>query len=168
GPPGTGKTYTIATLVQAFVARGDRVLVSAFTNRAVDNALDALRQQGHEDIVRVGTETGVRADMQDLRLDRSGDPGERAAALRSAPVVAATTATCGSRILRELEFDVVIVYEASQLTEPDTLAVINRGARFVLVGDHEQLPPVVRSGGRLSKSLFERRTSRSSTGRPAR
>ncbi|MCF2206297.1 DNA2/NAM7 family helicase [Halobacterium salinarum] len=156
GPPGTGKTYTIATLVQAFVARGDRVLVSAFTNRAVDNALDALRQQGHEDIVRVGTETGVRADMQDLRLDRSGDPGERAAALRSAPVVAATTATCGSRILRELEFDVVIVDEASQLTEPDTLAAINRGARFVLVGDHEQLPPVVRSGGRLSKSLFER------------
>jgi len=156
GPPGTGKTYTIATLIRAFVERGDRVLLSAFTNRAVDNALEALREQGHEDIVRVGTETGVRQDMQDLRLDRSGDPGERAAALKSAPVVAATTATCGSRILRELEFDVVLVDEASQLTEPDTLAAVNRGERFVLVGDHEQLPPVVRSGGRLSKSLFER------------
>ena len=156
GPPGTGKTYTIATLIRAFVERGDRVLLSAFTNRAVDNALEALREQGYEDIVRVGTETGVRPDMQDLRLDQSGDPGERAAALRSAPVVAATTATCGSRIMREMEFDVVLVDEASQLTEPDTLAAINRGERFVLVGDHEQLPPVVRSGGRLSKSLFER------------
>jgi DNA replication ATP-dependent helicase Dna2 len=156
GPPGTGKTYTIATLIRAFVERGDRVLLSAFTNRAVDNALEALREQGYEDIVRVGTETGVRPDMQDLRLDKSGDPGERAAALRSAPVVAATTATCGSRILREMEFDAVLVDEASQLTEPDTLAAINRGERFVLVGDHEQLPPVVRSGGRLSKSLFER------------
>ncbi len=156
GPPGTGKTYTIATLIRAFVERGDRVLLSAFTNRAVDNALEALREQGYEDIVRVGTETGVRPDMQDLRLDKSGAPGERAAALKSAPVVAATTATCGSRILREMEFDVVLVDEASQLTEPDTLAAINRGDRFVLVGDHEQLPPVVRSGGRLSKSLFER------------
>jgi DNA replication ATP-dependent helicase Dna2 len=156
GPPGTGKTYTIATLIRAFVERGDRVLLSAFTNRAVDNALEALREQGYQDIVRVGTETGVRPDMQDLRLDQSGDPGERAAALRSAPVVAATTATCGSRILRELEFDVVLVDEASQLTEPDTLAAVNRGERFVLVGDHEQLPPVVRSGGRLSTSLFER------------
>jgi len=156
GPPGTGKTYTIATLIRAFVERGDRVLLSAFTNRAVDNALEALREQGYGDIVRVGTETGVRPDMQDLRLDQSGDPGERAAALRSAPVVAATTATCGSRVLRELEFDVVLVDEASQLTEPDTLAAVNRGERFVLVGDHEQLPPVVRSGGRLSKSLFER------------
>jgi len=58
--------------------------------------------------------------------------------------------------MREQEFDVVLVDEASQLTEPDTLAAINRGERFVLVGDHEQLPPVVRSGGRLSESLFQR------------
>jgi DNA replication ATP-dependent helicase Dna2 len=156
GPPGTGKTYTIATLIRAFVERGDRVLLSAFTNRAVDNALEALRDQGYDDIVRVGTATGVREDMQDLRLNRGGDPTERAQALQSADVVAATTATCGSRVMREQEFDVVLVDEASQLTEPDTLAAINRGDRFVLVGDHEQLPPVVRSGGRLGTSLFER------------
>jgi len=156
GPPGTGKTYTIATLIREFVDRGDRVLLSAFTNRAVDNALEALREQGFSDIVRVGTSTGVREDMQDLRLNQSGDPAECARALQTADVVAATTATCGSRVMREQEFDVVLVDEASQLTEPDTLAAINRGARFVLVGDHEQLPPVVRSGGRLSTSLFER------------
>ena len=156
GPPGTGKTYTIATLIQAFVERGDRVLLSAFTNRAVDNALEALREQGYEDIVRVGTSTGVREDMEDLRLNQSGDPAERARALESADVVAATTSTSGSRVMREQEFDVVLVDEASQLTEPDTLAAINRGERFVLVGDHEQLPPVVRSGGRLSESLFQR------------
>jgi DNA replication ATP-dependent helicase Dna2 len=156
GPPGTGKTYTIATLIRAFVERGDRVLLAAFTNRAVDNALEALREQGYDDVVRVGTETGVREDMQDLRLSASGDPAERATALQTSPVVAATTATCGSRVMREQEFDVVLVDEASQLTEPDTLAAINRGERFVLVGDHEQLPPVVRSGGRLAESLFER------------
>ncbi|WP_232702364.1 AAA domain-containing protein [Halobacterium wangiae] len=156
GPPGTGKTYTIATLVRAFVERGERVLLSAFTNRAVDNALEALREQGFEDIVRVGTSTGVREDMEDLRLNQSGDPAERARALESADVVAATTSTSGSRVMREQSFDVVLVDEASQLTEPDTLAAINRGERFVLVGDHEQLPPVVRSGGRLSESLFQR------------
>ena len=38
-------------------------------------------------------------------------------------------------------FDVVIVDEASQLTEPMTLAAINHAKRFVLVGDHRQLPP---------------------------
>ena len=171
GPPGTGKTYTIARAIRALVADGNRVLLSAFTNRAVDNALEALRDQGFENwvasarpdgagetggILRVGTETGVRDDMQDVRLVQRGDPNEKAAELRSAPVVAATTAACGSRVLRECEFDVAIVDEASQLTEPSTHAAITLADRFVLVGDHEQLPPVVRAENELRTSLFER------------
>ncbi|TQQ78948.1 AAA domain-containing protein [Halonotius roseus] len=169
GPPGTGKTYTIARLIRALVARGDRVLLTAFTNRAVDNALEALRAQGFEDIQRVGTTTGIREDMLDVRLDTEGNPGELASALHSAPVVAATTASCGSRVMREQEFDVAVVDEASQLTEPAALAALNRAERFVLVGDHEQLPPVVQAadtsldanpdtdaGSPLSRSLFER------------
>jgi DNA replication ATP-dependent helicase Dna2 len=167
GPPGTGKTYTIARTVRALVDRGERVLLSAFTNRAVDNAVGALREQGFADVVRVGTRSGVREDVRHLLLEREGDPGERAAELREASVVAATTASCGSRVLREAEFDVALVDEASQLTEPSTLAAVSLADRFVLVGDHEQLPPVVQSAdaagagdadGRadLSRSLFER------------
>jgi DNA replication ATP-dependent helicase Dna2 len=156
GPPGTGKTYTIAQLVRALVARGDRVLLAAFTNRAVDNALEALREQGFEDVVRYGTETGVRDDMRDVRLTARGDPNGRVAELRGASVVAATTAGCASRTLIEEEFDVAVVDEASQLTEPGTLAAVNRAERFVLVGDHRQLPPVVRAETDLRTSLFER------------
>jgi DNA replication ATP-dependent helicase Dna2 len=172
GPPGTGKTYTIATIVREFVARGGRVLLASFTNRAVDNALEALRDQGLEDcvapeaqrdgvgaadvVVRVGTETGVRGDMQDLRLTAEGEPAEQASRLADADVVAATTASCGSRTMREQSFDVAVVDEASQLTEPNTLAAVNLADRFVLVGDHEQLPPVVRSETELGQSLFER------------
>ena len=156
GPPGTGKTYTIARLVRALVERGDRVLLAAFTNRAVDNALEALRDQGFEDVVRYGTETGVRDDMRDVRLTARGDPNERVAELRESPVVAATTSGCSSRTLIEEEFDVAVVDEASQLTEPGTLAAVNRAERFVLVGDHRQLPPVVRAETDLRTSLFER------------
>ena len=156
GPPGTGKTYTIARAIRALVAEGNRVLLSAFTNRAVDNALEALRDQGFGDVLRVGTETGVRGDMQDVRLVQRGDPNEKAAELRDAPVVAATTAACGSRVMRECEFDVALVDEASQLTEPGTHAAINLADRFVLVGDHEQLPPVVRAENDLQTSLFQR------------
>jgi len=172
GPPGTGKTYTIARLIRALVDRGDRVLLTAFTNRAVDNAVEALREQGFENICRVGTDTGIREDMLDLQLETRGEPHERAAELQNAPVVAATTASCGSRVMREQAFDVAVVDEASQLTEPAALAALNRADRFVLVGDHEQLPPVVQSvdsdsetetaaadvtdGNPLSTSLFER------------
>ncbi|MEF8851802.1 MAG: AAA domain-containing protein [Haloarculaceae archaeon] len=173
GPPGTGKTYTLAKTVQALVERGDRVLLSAFTNRAVDNALGELRDQGFDGFLRVGTESGVREDVLPYRLERAGDPDERVATLREAQVVAATTASCGSRVMREQAFDVAVVDEAGQLTEPGTLAATTLADRFVLVGDHQQLPPVVRSddgpvagdadgdgadepGARLSRSLFER------------
>ena len=156
GPPGTGKTYTIARAIRALVAEGNRVLLSAFTNRAVDNALEALRGQGFEDVLRVGTETGVRDDMRDVRLVQRGEPNAKAAELRDASVVAATTAACGSRVMRECEFDVALVDEASQLTEPGTHAAINLADRFVLVGDHEQLPPVVRAENDLRTSLFQR------------
>ena len=156
GPPGTGKTYTIARLVRALRSRGERVLLAAFTNRAVDNALEAIREQGLEDVVRMGTTSGVRDDMLDVRLDPRGDPGETAGQLREAGVVAATASGCGSRELATQDFDVAVVDEASQLTEPGALAAINRADRFVLVGDHRQLPPVVRSDTGLAESLFER------------
>ncbi|WP_254278651.1 AAA domain-containing protein [Haloarcula marina] len=157
GPPGTGKTYTLARMVRALVERGDRVLLSAFTNRAVDNAIEALEEQGFTDIVRVGTESGVRDDMQKYRLEQSGDPEECAGTLQSAPVVAATTATCGGTAMQSQSFDVAVVDEAGQLTEPGTLAATTLADRFTLVGDHQQLPPVVQSEDEtLSTSLFER------------
>jgi len=161
GPPGTGKTYTIASAIRAMVERGERVLLSAFTNRAVDNALEATLEQLEgvlepEQIVRVGSESGVREDMQAYRLERSGNPTRRVADLEEAQVVAATTATCGSREMKEQAFDVALVDEAAQLTEPGSFAAINLASRFVLVGDHEQLPPVVRAENDLTESLFER------------
>nr|WP_233357442.1 AAA domain-containing protein [Halococcoides cellulosivorans] len=159
GPPGTGKTYTLARLVDALVERGERVLVSAFTNRAVDTAVEAIRERGVS-VVRMGTESGVSEPVADCRLDPAGDPDERAATLREADVIAATTATCGSRVMREQSVDVAVIDEAGQLTEPGALAAIALADRFVLVGDHHQLPPVVQSdpdaGATLSRSLFER------------
>ncbi len=156
GPPGTGKTYTLARTITELVERGERVLLSAFTNRAVDNAIEALEEQGFTDVLRWGSETGVRDDMEGYRLERAGDPEERAAALSDASVVAATTAACGSRVLKSQSFSVAIVDEAGQLTEPGTFLPITLADRFVLVGDHRQLPPVVRAENDLRRSLFER------------
>ena len=156
GPPGTGKTFTLARIVQALVADDQRVLVSAFTNRAVDNALAELESQGYTDMVRYGTESGVHEDMQRYRLQQSGDPSVCAGQLQASPVVAATTASCGSRAMQTQSFDVAVVDEAGQLTEPGTLAALTLADRFVLVGDHQQLPPVVRAENDLQESLFER------------
>lgn len=39
GPPGTGKTYVIAHLIAALIARGERVLITSHTHAAVDQSI---------------------------------------------------------------------------------------------------------------------------------
>lgn len=59
GPPGTGKTTTIAAVVTEMARRGQRVLLTAPTNAAVDVAFRAvLRRAGSQEVghmVRLGT-----------------------------------------------------------------------------------------------------------------
>ncbi|XP_043696328.1 DNA-binding protein SMUBP-2 [Telopea speciosissima] len=53
GPPGTGKTGLLKELISLAVRQGERVLVTAPTNAAVDNMVEKLSSTGME-IVRVG------------------------------------------------------------------------------------------------------------------
>ncbi|KAG9132267.1 hypothetical protein Leryth_026296 [Lithospermum erythrorhizon] len=53
GPPGTGKTGMLKELMELAVRQGERVLVTAPTNAAVDNIVEKLSNSGL-DIVRVG------------------------------------------------------------------------------------------------------------------
>jgi len=64
-----------------------------------------------------------------------------------------------SFIFNKRRFDYCIVDEASQITLPACLGPLRYADRFVLVGDHYQLPPLVRSTeaqkGGLDVSLFK-------------
>ncbi|KAK4384725.1 DNA-binding protein SMUBP-2 [Sesamum angolense] len=53
GPPGTGKTGVLKQLISLVVKQGERVLVTAPTNAAVDNMVEKLSEIG-ANIVRVG------------------------------------------------------------------------------------------------------------------
>src|SRR5207248_3491569 len=77
-------------------------------------------------------------------------------ALQQATIVAATSHRASTLpYVRNRRFDIAIVDEAGQLTEPLTLGLILRARRFVLIGDDRQLPPVVRTRD-LARSMFER------------
>jgi ATP-dependent RNA/DNA helicase IGHMBP2 len=76
GPPGTGKTTTLVELVRQAVRLGERVLVCAPSNLAVDNLLERLLEQG-EEAVRLGHPARVlpalRAHTLDLMVEDHAD-----------------------------------------------------------------------------------------------
>lgn len=58
GPPGTGKTTTLIEAIQQLIKNGEKVLVSAPSNTAVDNISKGLIQQGVK-LLRVGNTSKV-------------------------------------------------------------------------------------------------------------
>ncbi|GIQ85796.1 hypothetical protein KIPB_007527, partial [Kipferlia bialata] len=85
--------------------------------------------------------------------------------LDGAEVVVCTCATAGGPRLQGRKFKSVLIDEATQAQEPEVLIGVVTGAEhLVLVGDHQQLGPVVMSNpaarAGLSRSLFERLVAR--------
>lgn len=68
GPPGTGKTRLLSYLVARVVRRGERVLVTAPSNAAVDNMAESLSASGLKNIVRVGNPSRISPSVAPMSL----------------------------------------------------------------------------------------------------
>ena len=122
GPPGTGKTsmalrFIVEEELTATVPVGsssDNILLMAYTNRAVDEIRSMLQEAGLEDDERIVT--GTTSMMQARPF-----------------------------LLEGRHFSLAVVDEASQVLEPGLIGLLSSEQidRFVLIGDHKQLPAVV-------------------------
>jgi hypothetical protein len=108
-----------------------------------------------------GQKRQLREDAKSLLADaRRLEAQAVDSILGSASVLCATTTALDSQILGARRFDLAVIDEACQSTEPGCWLPILRCDRVVLAGDHCQLPPTVVSREAAAEgfgvSLFER------------
>ena len=160
GPPGTGKTSrALRRMVEHFYAcPSTQVLLLAYTNRAVDEicrSLSAILLQ--VDYIRVGSELSCDARFRKHLLENvlAECNNRREVNIRMADcrIYVGTVASIASKpeLFKLKHFDVAIVDEATQILEPQLLGILcarfkdgrNGIGKFILIGDHKQLPAVV-------------------------
>ncbi|UEA99333.1 AAA domain-containing protein [Prevotella melaninogenica] len=167
GPPGTGKTsQALQFLVREQLAEKSKVqsskfkvqssiLLLAYTNRAVDEICNMLTEN-ELDYIRIGNEFSCDPKYSDHLLKEVLDDNATLNSIKStiadARIVVATTSTMNSNaaLFNIKHFDLAIIDEASQILEPNIIGLLTvrhaeRRAieRFILIGDHKQLPAVV-------------------------
>ena len=150
GPPGTGKTSVLARIVSALASRGLRVLVATYTHRAVNNALRMVAATDAEiQVVKAGKASGAD-DLRGTRIAVLPSIARLPGARDTRRVVGATLFSLRA-VWEENVFDVVVVDEAAQIPLAYACCALLAAPRYVLVGDHRQLGPIVQ--GRHADAL---------------
>lgn len=168
GPPGTGKTSrALRRMVERFYADSSRqILLLAYTNRAVDEICQSVASIVPAiDYIRVGSELSCDTRFRDKLLENTlaecNNRREVLARMSACRVYVGTVASIAAKteLFKLKHFDVVVVDEATQILEPQLLGILcarsadgrNAVDKFVLIGDHKQLPAVVLQGSEQSE-----------------
>ena len=151
GPPGCGKTATITEIALHFFKQNKKLLITSFTNVAVDNVIERLidlelKIPGiKEKIVRVGSQRNIRIPkVAEVSIQKKllNSNLERDQIIDSSIIVGATLDMLGTSIFENIqEFDLMIVDEASMVETTKLLMGLFKCKRFVLIGDPCQLRP---------------------------
>lgn len=213
GPPGTGKTTTLIQAILQLIKTGEKALVSAPSNTAVDNIAKGLIAKNVH-VLRVGNTSKVdetifshtpegklangkqQKEIKDLKIraeqfrkmalkyKRSYGKAEReqrnlllkeVKSIRSeikkiqvyneeklyteAEVILGTPIGLYDARINHIKFNTLLIDEAGQCIEPLAWCIFPLAQKYVLAGDHLQLPPTVLSNEAaqmgFNKSILE-------------
>jgi len=160
GPPGSGKTsIALKQMVETEIKKNEsNVLLLAYTNRAVDEICKALTDISITlPFIRIGSELNCgpefRGYLLENRLEKCKKRSEVSEIIQRCRIFVGTVASVWNKpeLFQLKHFDLAIIDEATQLLEPHLLGIFciknetgdNATDRFVLIGDHKQLPAVV-------------------------
>lgn len=172
GPPGTGKTKTIAHIAKLLLDAGKKVFITAPTHTAINNCLNAISYvvRDASKLVKIGEKYQASEILGNefitrkprLPLDRytnNQDFSQNGIVVGGTPYSLCYPA---SKRLNFWEFDVALIDEAAQMSIPLAVSVMSKTNKFIFVGDHKQLDPIIPSGTGLSmfsESIFSRLVS---------
>lgn len=176
GPPGTGKTATILNLVSCITALNKTVAVVSGNNSAIQNIEDKVAEyrpqdpnkwRVHESLAKLGNADKRKAfndegrypekfkmkkmPCGDIEISREGSI-QAVDFLKKYPIITSTIHSLKKCFAdgATYQYDYVIVDESSQVDCIAGIVAMSAAKHLVLIGDDEQLPPVVDTG-RLSR-----------------
>ncbi|MFT4973354.1 MAG: DNA replication ATP-dependent helicase Dna2 [Saprospiraceae bacterium] len=154
GPPGTGKTSKMLKHFAQHILENtkENLLLLAYTNRAVDEICEAI-ESIHPDLknqyVRIGskysTSPKFRARLLSFKSDEITHRKQLKGIIDGHRVFVSTLSSFTSKqdLLKLKKFHRVVIDEASQILEPALVGLLPNFERYILIGDHKQLPAVV-------------------------
>lgn len=150
GPPGTGKTSTfLVNFVRESIQRDNKkIVILTFTNKAVEKICTSFRDPREGPAVpylRFGSRH-VEDPFLFRKMIEGDNPDEWKGIIEARKVFVSTVATFQNqwRLFKEfINYDTVVVDEASQLTEASLAGILTLFDKYVLIGDQKQLPAVV-------------------------
>ncbi|KAG4305313.1 hypothetical protein PORY_001483 [Pneumocystis oryctolagi] len=147
GMPGTGKSTTIAYLIQTLIKNNKTVLLASYTHSAIDNILLKLDVE-KENVLRLGSIERIHPIIQEKVITEEYvvNSFESFQLKYIKPSIVATTCLgITHSVFSQRTFDYCIIDEASQIVLPICIGPLRFAKKFVLVGDHYQLPPLMRN-----------------------
>ncbi|MFA7360899.1 MAG: ATP-binding protein [Candidatus Kapaibacterium sp.] len=149
GPPGSGKTSTaliciVRNLVKLYKILDKKIVVLAYTNRAVEEICIKLNDNGINFLKIGGKSVSESYDLNSSFSVRNLD--EIREIISEKDVYVSTVSSFYGKMydLKEIaDLDTVIVDEASQLTDYTIAGILCNFKKFIMIGDQNQLPAVI-------------------------
>lgn len=162
GPPGTGKTSKMLHHIVRYLLSNskERLLLIAYTNRAVDeicHAIESIAPEIRQQYLRIGSRYGAAPEYRDRLLDQLAQQcasrKDLLELLDNQKIVVGTLASLQGKpdLFDLMHFDRLIVDEASQILEPSMAGMMVKFEKVLLIGDHQQLPAVVAQNAKYTK-----------------
>lgn len=145
GPPGTGKTSKILyNIIDYYKDKTtNKILITAYTNRAVDQISSVLLENGITDFVRVGSKNNKSKNLL-ADLAEELEFRELIDKLDDCKIFISTVSSLitNPELFELYKFDLGIIDEASQILEVQIAGILSYFKKFIMIGDEKQLPAV--------------------------